>query len=204
MVLRKRGPTAAQAKSKQVILAAHRLGEDVETSKKWVAGQNKQHSITKNTAKPDRETEELHQDRVKLEVGKVIQWGLQSKGLTQKDLAMQINEKPQVIADCESRWAIPNNQALDKIESYWPQAPGEGHPEASQEGAEGEMNTKPQSQWFWLSSTGWPPEPPALPWVSSHSQTEHRPVYPLNPYLLPNKAKPCKMKKKNWRSMNLG
>ncbi|XP_028912344.1 endothelial differentiation-related factor 1 isoform X5 [Ornithorhynchus anatinus] len=86
-VLRKKGPTAAQAKSKQAILAAQRRGEDVETSKKWAAGQNKQHSITKNTAKLDRETEELHHDRVTLEVGKVIQQGRQGKGLTQKDLA---------------------------------------------------------------------------------------------------------------------
>uniref|UniRef100_A0A2K5WA15 Endothelial differentiation-related factor 1 n=1 Tax=Macaca fascicularis TaxID=9541 RepID=A0A2K5WA15_MACFA len=113
-VLRKKG--AAQAKSKQAILAAQRRGEDVETSKKWAAGQNKQHSITKNTAKLDRETEELHHDRVTLEVGKVIQQGRQSKGLTQKDLATKINEKPQVIADYESGRAIPNNQVLGKIE----------------------------------------------------------------------------------------
>uniref|UniRef100_A0A2K6SQ33 Endothelial differentiation-related factor 1 n=1 Tax=Saimiri boliviensis boliviensis TaxID=39432 RepID=A0A2K6SQ33_SAIBB len=98
------------------ILAAQRRGEDVETSKKWAAGQNKQHSITKNTAKLDRETEELHHDRVTLEVGKVIQQGRQSKGLTQKDLATKINEKPQVIADYESGRAIPNNQVLGKIE----------------------------------------------------------------------------------------
>lgn len=80
------------------------------------AGQNKQHSITKNTAKLDRETEELHHDRVTLEVGKVIQRGRQSKGLTQKDLATKINEKPQVIADYESGRAIPNNQVLGKTE----------------------------------------------------------------------------------------
>lgn len=43
--------------------------------------------MTKNTAKLDRETEELHHDRVPLEVGKVIQQGRQEKGLTQKDLA---------------------------------------------------------------------------------------------------------------------
>uniref|UniRef100_U3JR40 Endothelial differentiation related factor 1 n=1 Tax=Ficedula albicollis TaxID=59894 RepID=U3JR40_FICAL len=91
-------------------------GEDVETSKKWAAGQNKQHFITKNTAKLDRETEELHHDRVSLEVGKVIQQGRQSKGLTQKDLATKINEKPQVIADYESGRAIPNNQVMGKIE----------------------------------------------------------------------------------------
>ncbi|KAM6297191.1 endothelial differentiation-related factor 1 isoform X2 [Numenius arquata] len=97
-VLRKKGPSAAQAKSKQAILAAQRRGEDVETSKKWAAGQNKQHFITKNTAKLDRETEELHHDRVPLEVGK------------------KINEKPQVIADYESGRAIPNNQVMGKIE----------------------------------------------------------------------------------------
>lgn len=51
------------------------------------AGQNKQHVVTKNTSKLDRETEELHHDRVSLEVGKVIQQGRQEKGLTQKDLA---------------------------------------------------------------------------------------------------------------------
>lgn len=51
------------------------------------AGQNKQHLVTKNTAKLDRETEELHHDRVPLEVGKVIQQGRQERGLTQKDLA---------------------------------------------------------------------------------------------------------------------
>ncbi|XP_035197830.1 endothelial differentiation-related factor 1, partial [Oxyura jamaicensis] len=107
---------AALPKPKQAILAAQRRGEDVETSKKWAAGQNKQHFITKNTAKLDRETEELHHDRVPLEVGKVIQQGRQSKGMTQKDLATKINEKPQVIADYESGRAIPNNQVMGKIE----------------------------------------------------------------------------------------
>ncbi|XP_070614487.1 endothelial differentiation-related factor 1 isoform X2 [Erythrolamprus reginae] len=90
-VLRKKGPSAAQAKSKQAVLSAQRRGEDVETSKKWAAGQNKQHSITKNTAKLDRETEELHHDRVPLEVGKVIQQGRQNNGLTQKDLATALS-----------------------------------------------------------------------------------------------------------------
>ncbi|XP_027137779.1 endothelial differentiation-related factor 1 homolog isoform X2 [Larimichthys crocea] len=115
-VLRKKGPTAAQAKSKQAITGAQRRGEEVETTKKWSAGQNKQHLVTKNTAKLDRETEELHHDRVPLEVGKVIQLGRQENGLTQKDLATKINEKPQVIADYEAGRAIPNNQVMGKIE----------------------------------------------------------------------------------------
>ncbi|XP_028851665.1 endothelial differentiation-related factor 1 homolog [Denticeps clupeoides] len=114
-VLRKKG-SAAQAKSKQAVISAQRKGEEVETSKKWAAGQNKQHLVTKNTAKLDRETEELHHQRVTLEVGKVIQQGRQNKGLTQKDLATKINEKPQVIADYEAGKAIPNNQVMGKIE----------------------------------------------------------------------------------------
>ncbi|KAK1787820.1 hypothetical protein P4O66_016313 [Electrophorus voltai] len=133
-VLRKKGPSSAQAKSKQAVISAQRRGEEVETSKKWAAGQNKQHLVTKNTAKLDRETEELHHERVPLEVGKVIQQGRQNKGMTQKDLAtfvirlllrnnetivsihQKINEKPQVIADYESGKAIPNNQIMGKIE----------------------------------------------------------------------------------------
>ncbi|XP_060718502.1 endothelial differentiation-related factor 1 homolog isoform X2 [Tachysurus vachellii] len=98
------------------INAAQRRGEEVETTKKWAAGQNKQHLVTKNTAKLDRETEELHHERVTLEVGKVIQQGRQEKGMTQKDLATKINEKPQVIADYECGKAIPNNQIMGKLE----------------------------------------------------------------------------------------
>uniref|UniRef100_A0AAX7TWB0 HTH cro/C1-type domain-containing protein n=1 Tax=Astatotilapia calliptera TaxID=8154 RepID=A0AAX7TWB0_ASTCA len=100
----------------KAITSAQRRGEEVQTSKKWAAGQNKQHLVTKNTAKLDRETEELHHDRVPLEVGKVIQQGRQEKGLTQKDLATKINEKPQIIADYECGRAIPNNQVMGKIE----------------------------------------------------------------------------------------
>jgi len=50
-------------------------------------GANRQHVTTKNTAKLDRETEELKHDQVPLELGKLIQQGRQNKGLSQKDLA---------------------------------------------------------------------------------------------------------------------
>ncbi|CAH2019842.1 unnamed protein product [Acanthoscelides obtectus] len=56
---------------------------------------NKQHVTTKNTAKLDRETEELKHETIPLDVGKLIQQGRQAKGLRQKDLATKINEKPQ-------------------------------------------------------------------------------------------------------------
>ena len=50
-------------------------------------GANKQHVTTKNTAKLDRETEELKHETVPLDLGKLIQQGRQNKGLSQKDLA---------------------------------------------------------------------------------------------------------------------
>uniref|UniRef100_A0A8C6GL17 Multiprotein bridging factor 1 N-terminal domain-containing protein n=1 Tax=Mus spicilegus TaxID=10103 RepID=A0A8C6GL17_MUSSI len=96
-------PRQHRPSPKEATLAARRRG-DVETSKKWAAGQNKQHSITKNTAKLDQETEKLHHARVTVEVGKVIQ------------RATKINEKPQVTADYEMGQATLNNQVLGKIE----------------------------------------------------------------------------------------
>lgn len=80
------------------------------------AGSNKQHVNTKNTAKLDRETEELRHETIPLELGKLIQQGRQAKNLSQKDLATKINEKPQVITDYEAGRGIPNNVIIGKIE----------------------------------------------------------------------------------------
>lgn len=107
---------ASQMRSKQAINSAMRSGADVDTSKKFSAGQNKQLSASKNTAKLDRETEELHHEHVTLDVCKTIQQGRQAKGMTQKDLAQKVNEKPQVINEYESGRAIPNNQVMGKLE----------------------------------------------------------------------------------------
>eukprot|EP00745_Piridium_sociabile_P008563 TRINITY_DN157912_c0_g1_i1.p1 TRINITY_DN157912_c0_g1~~TRINITY_DN157912_c0_g1_i1.p1 ORF type:complete len:145 (-),score=41.20 TRINITY_DN157912_c0_g1_i1:290-724(-) len=107
---------ANQQRSKQAVTSAMRTGGDIETSKKFSAGQNKQQSAAKNTAKLDRETEELHHEHVSLDVSKLIQQGRQSKGMSQKDLAQKINEKQQVINDYEAGKAIPNNQVMGKLE----------------------------------------------------------------------------------------
>jgi len=114
--LRKKTPTASQMRSQQAINQAQRQGLDIETSKKWSAGQNKQHSAAKDTAKLDRETEELHHDTVGMTVGRLIQKGRQDKKLTQKELATKINEKPQIVNDYEAGRAIPNQQVLGKLE----------------------------------------------------------------------------------------
>ena len=115
-IIRKRAPKPGQLKSQQAINAAQRQGLEIETSKKFTAAQNKQHSTDKNTAKLDRETEELHHDTVGLDVGRLIQQGRQAKSMTQKDLAQKINEKPQVINEYENGKAIPNQAVLAKLE----------------------------------------------------------------------------------------
>ncbi|XP_063229761.1 endothelial differentiation-related factor 1 homolog [Bacillus rossius redtenbacheri] len=115
-ILRKKPPKASAMKSEQAVNAARRQGVAVETQSKWGAATNKQHLTTKNTAKLDRETEELKHDKIPLDLGKLIQQGRQSKGWSQKDLATRVNEKPQVINDYEAGRGIPNQVVISKIE----------------------------------------------------------------------------------------
>ncbi|XP_054275069.1 endothelial differentiation-related factor 1 homolog [Macrosteles quadrilineatus] len=115
-ILRKKAPKASHLKSEQAVNRARREGAPVDTQQKWGGGQNKQHVITKNTAKLDRETEELKHDKIPLDLGKTIQLGRQAKGWSQKDLATKCNEKPQVINDYEAGRGIPNQAVIGKIE----------------------------------------------------------------------------------------
>ena len=71
---------------------------------------------TKNSAKLDRETEELKHKSIDTNVSKYIQQGRQAKGLSQKDLATKINEKQQIVNDYEAGRGIPNNIILGKME----------------------------------------------------------------------------------------
>jgi len=114
--LRKKAPKATESRSKQAVASAMRSGADIETSKKYGGGGNRQHMSSRDTAAVCRDTEELKIETVSLDVGKLIMKGRNEKGLTQKELATKINEKPQVINDYEAGRAIPNNQILSKIE----------------------------------------------------------------------------------------
>jgi putative transcription factor len=114
--LRKKPPKASAMKTQQAINMAQKQGIPIETSKKYNAATNKHTVSTLNTAKLDRETEELHHETVGTDVAKLIQQYRQSKQLTQKDLATKICEKPQVVNDYESGKAIPNQQVLAKLE----------------------------------------------------------------------------------------
>ncbi|KAK7584194.1 hypothetical protein V9T40_005157 [Parthenolecanium corni] len=115
-VLRKKPPKPSTMKTEKAINVARRQGIPIDTQQKWGAGSNKQHATTKNTAKLDRETEELKHDHVPLELGKLIQQARQEKKMSQKDLASKINEKPQIIQEYENGKAIPDQSVIGKIE----------------------------------------------------------------------------------------
>ena len=77
-----------------------------------------------NTTKLANETEELKHDKVSMDVGRLIMKGRQAKGLSQKELATKICEKPQVINEYESSKAVPNQVILlttfiQQLSSTW-------------------------------------------------------------------------------------
>jgi len=81
------------------------------------AGHNKAHGTDhQRIAKLDREDDVAPPPKVSPSVGKIIGQSRQAKGMTQKDLAVKINEKPSVIQDYESGKAIPSPQILAKME----------------------------------------------------------------------------------------
>uniref|UniRef100_A0AC35TNL9 HTH cro/C1-type domain-containing protein n=1 Tax=Rhabditophanes sp. KR3021 TaxID=114890 RepID=A0AC35TNL9_9BILA len=103
-------------KSNADIAHAMRAGTIVETAKKFNAGGNRQHQTNKNTLKLDEETDELRHDRVPMCLGKTIQKARADQGMSQKDLATKVNEKPTVITDYENGKALPNQQIISKLE----------------------------------------------------------------------------------------
>lgn len=114
-----RGPStrASVARTSGAINAARRSGTVVSVDKKYGAGGNKGSSPEgQRLAKVDRDNEVAPPSKIEMGVGRAIQKGRQDKGMTQKDLAAKVNEKPNVINDYEAGRAVPNQQLLGKIE----------------------------------------------------------------------------------------
>ncbi|ORZ19526.1 multi protein bridging factor 1-domain-containing protein [Absidia repens] len=117
-VLRKRPEDRARvARTQTELNAARRSGAAINTEKKSTLT-NSSHANTdhRRIAKLDRDNEVAPPPKVDISVGKALQKGRQDKGMTQKDLAQVINEKPQVVNEYESGKATPNQQVLGKME----------------------------------------------------------------------------------------
>ncbi|KAI8890178.1 MBF1-domain-containing protein [Backusella circina FSU 941] len=116
-ILRKRNPDQAKVTRSQAELnAARRAGAAISTEKKTTTNASHANTDHRRIAKLDRDNEVAPPPRVDVSVGKAIQQGRQTKGITQKDLAQLINEKPQVVNEYESGKAIPNQNVLGKME----------------------------------------------------------------------------------------
>ncbi|KAF8531175.1 ylMBF1 [Gautieria morchelliformis] len=113
-----KGKAPRVAKNSGDINEARRAGAVLSTDKKVTSGVNKAHVGTdhQRIAKLDRENEVAPPPKIAPSVGKAIQQGRMDKGLTQKDVAQKINEKPSVLQDYEGGKAIPNPQILGKLE----------------------------------------------------------------------------------------
>jgi len=114
--LRKKPASASALKSDKAVNQARRAGGEVETTKKYGAGGNKKSASSMNTATLDAETEELKHDTVSRNFSLVLQKARNDKGMTQKDLATKICEKPQIVNEYEQGKAIPNQQIIGKME----------------------------------------------------------------------------------------
>lgn len=105
------------ARTNGAINAARRSGNVLSVDKKYGAGGNKASSPEgQKLAKVDRDNEVAPPSKIDMGVGRAIQKGRQDKGLTQKELASKVNEKPNVINDYEAGRAVPNQVLLGKIE----------------------------------------------------------------------------------------
>eukprot|EP00908_Phaeocystis_cordata_P024287 Transcript_6755.p2 GENE.Transcript_6755~~Transcript_6755.p2 ORF type:complete len:152 (-),score=53.32 Transcript_6755:214-669(-) len=113
-------PTSAAASSaqkQQGLKEAQRSGAAIETSAKFGGGGNKQATAASAKARQLEEMTDVGEvQKVPTELKVAIQKGRAAKGLTQKQLATQLNMQPQVIQGYENGKEVPNNAVIAKIE----------------------------------------------------------------------------------------
>ncbi|CAO3664038.1 unnamed protein product [Umbelopsis vinacea] len=116
-VLRKRAADKAKvSRTQSEVNAARRAGAVVATERKTLTNAGHANTDHARIAKLDRENDVTAPPKVDVSVGKAISKARGDKGLTQKDLAQLVNEKPQVVNEYESGKAVPNQQILGKLE----------------------------------------------------------------------------------------
>ncbi|AET37696.1 multiprotein-bridging factor 1 Ecym_1470 [Eremothecium cymbalariae DBVPG len=110
------GPRQQVARTQGQINAARRAGLVLSVDKKYTSSNTKGNNEGQRLTMVDRETDIVKPKKLDSSVGKAISKARSDKGLSQKDLAVKINEKLTVINDYESCRAIPNQQVLGKLE----------------------------------------------------------------------------------------
>eukprot|EP01117_Protostelium_nocturnum_P015457 TRINITY_DN5_c1_g1_i2.p1 TRINITY_DN5_c1_g1~~TRINITY_DN5_c1_g1_i2.p1 ORF type:complete len:133 (-),score=57.24 TRINITY_DN5_c1_g1_i2:171-569(-) len=108
--------TTKPKSNEDAVKAAFQSGAEIETIKKASVGNKNMNSTAAHLYKVENEDENLTIKKVPHTLSLRIQQARNEKGMTQKDLATKINEKPQVIGEYESGRAIPNGQIISKLE----------------------------------------------------------------------------------------
>ena len=105
-----------QPKGDAAITAAARTGAGVDSQKKHAAGSNKQHGgPVVDARKLEDEEAGVKLKTVSVDLKNQIAQARQAKGMTQKELAVKINEKQTVVAEYESGKAIVDQKILSKM-----------------------------------------------------------------------------------------
>jgi len=92
-------------------------GTGASSAQRAYGSANSMHAGTGLSArKLEDETEELKHQTVSTDLKQALIKARNAKGLTQKQLAQQLNMQPQVINEYESGKAIPNNAIIAKFE----------------------------------------------------------------------------------------
>lgn len=108
--LRSKAQAHGQTKTQQVQTALQK-GAVVET-----VDRRKNADVSHKNRALENDTETLSHETVSHDLKVAIQKARQAKKMTQKQLAMALNERPSVINDYESGKAVPNGQLIARIE----------------------------------------------------------------------------------------
>lgn len=96
-------------------MAAQKRKGNVESVKKPTFAKNKNNL---NNRVLDENTDAASHNNVSLSLSNIIKKARTTVGLSQKDLAKRINEKPSIIIEYENGKAIPNPSILGKMERH--------------------------------------------------------------------------------------
>eukprot|EP01126_Amoeba_proteus_P067305 TRINITY_DN990_c0_g1_i14.p1 TRINITY_DN990_c0_g1~~TRINITY_DN990_c0_g1_i14.p1 ORF type:complete len:154 (-),score=32.79 TRINITY_DN990_c0_g1_i14:152-565(-) len=116
--IKKRTPSAPSTKQ-EVQTALQKGSAEVVTAKRATGGSNKQHSsdfVARSLDQDEGATKGYEVHTVNPAIAKAIIQARQVKCLTQKDLALAIQEKVAVVQQYEQGKAVPNQQVLSKME----------------------------------------------------------------------------------------
>nr|ACU45076.1 multiprotein bridging factor type 1 [Pfiesteria piscicida] len=116
VVWQKAAPKGRSARSATEVNAARRQGADVETARKLSGGTNRALAVEPSAArKLEEQTEAFRHATVSHDFKMALQQARLAKGLSQSQLASQVNERASVINEYEGGKAIPGGSIVSKL-----------------------------------------------------------------------------------------